>query len=263
MLLAVKGRGQALLVLREVLDVVDRPIGLSETGTNSRDVVSTVCIPSGVSATGASPSRTSPISAEGQVEDGVVVVEVLAWGAGASGPVSKGRGPVGRHGLTGSNVVWDSAASEEPDSDTITIPFHGIDTSAGAVESTAKAVVRGGVGESAASVIAIAGAAVGIGKLTSGRSRVVGACSTSFRGVEGRLVLGLAVDTFNDINLTTSWPIWSVGPPGWPRATSGWHVRGIHDEESALVEGVVVGDTDRLAITNIVSSIGPHERLTI
>ena len=40
-------------------------------------------------------------------------------------------------------------------------------------------------------------------------------------------------------------------------------MRGIHDDESIVVEGIVVSDTDRLAVSHVVTSISPHDRLSI
>lgn len=40
-------------------------------------------------------------------------------------------------------------------------------------------------------------------------------------------------------------------------------MRSIHENESIVVEGVVVSDTDRLAVSHIVIGVSPHDRLSV
>jgi len=77
-------------LLVEVLDVVDRPKSLGEATSHSRNVVLAALESGRVCTSRACPSSTSPISAESQVEDGIVVGEELIGRASASSPMTKG-----------------------------------------------------------------------------------------------------------------------------------------------------------------------------
>jgi hypothetical protein len=123
--------------------------------------------------------------------------------------------------LSSSDVSGNGRAREEPHGDTTIDPLHRVYTSTVAVESGTEAIIIGGVGETAASVRVIARSAVGIGKLAAGCLGVIGSSSTTWVCMERALVLGLAIDSFDNVNLTARWPVGTVCPEGGPRSAAG------------------------------------------
>lgn len=99
--------------------------------------------------------------------------------------------------------------------------MHRVYTSTVAVEWVTEAIVISGVGETAAGVIVIARSAVGIGKLTAGCLAVIGSSSATRVSMECALILGLAVDSFDNVDLTARRPVGTVCPEGRPRSAAG------------------------------------------
>jgi len=77
-----------------------------------------------------------------------------------------------------------------------------------------------------------------------------------------RLVVRIVVHALEDINLSSSRPVWSVTPKGWPSGTPGWHVYGVHDNKTP---GKVILrlDPDALAVPrDLRSSFDLHDNIS-
>ena len=129
-----------------------------------------------------------------------------------------GLGPAAGVGGAGGDVLGDGGAGEEPDGDLRRGDLGGIDAALGAVEAGA---VRGGVGglDAATLVVAVGDVAVGVGYgAAHGDARGDAAAGV---GVQGRLVAGLVVDAFNDVDFAFVGPVRADEPEGRPRSLVG------------------------------------------
>ncbi len=66
-------------------------------------------------------------------------------------------------------------------------------------------------------------------------------------GVDRRLVVGVVVHAFHDVDLATGRPVGSIAPERRPRPTASRHMHGIKENQSARV-GERGGDTDGFAV---------------
>lgn len=138
------------------------------------------------------PDATGPVAAEGGVEDDVVVLEVVVYGA--AGAADEGRGgiaPGGGVGVRAGGAGGDRVSREEPNVDGGAGPFHGVDATVGRVETVAE-----GGGAALLDAAALVALAAGTDHGATGV------------GVHGHGVVGLIVDAFDDVDLTV------VGPAG-------------------------------------------------
>jgi hypothetical protein len=79
---------------------------------------------------------TSPIAAEGDVEDQLLIVDVLVDIARAS-ELSLWQTPIRWVGIAASDVRWYGVTREEVDADSFTGPFRSVDAATVRVESGA------------------------------------------------------------------------------------------------------------------------------
>jgi hypothetical protein len=121
------------------------------------------------------------------------------------------RAPSRRIGIAVGDVGRDARPRERPDADGRVGPLHRVDTAAGVVEPGAVRLRRGRV-DAAPGVVALArGVDVAVRRLHGSReARVVDGAAIA--GVEGHGVVGLLVDTFNDIDLAVIRPVGADGP---------------------------------------------------
>lgn len=124
----------------------------------------------------------------------------------AAGEFGSGGSPAAWVGASGGDIAGDRAGGEEPNRNGGASPFSCVDTTAGIVESTSERLgVRAhdsatGVGSLAISVhIAVVRVEV-----TTETGVLDG---TSIAGVQGHLVLGLLVDTFEDVDFSVLGPV--------------------------------------------------------
>jgi len=194
-----------------------------------------------------------PRTAERDVEDELVVLEVLADVTATGAEERHGSGPRRRVGLAVLDVLGDLLTSELPDGDAGRVHAVSSDAASLLVELRAE-----GVGvrreDAAAGVIAIGrrtslandvsseslalGGDLGHGLQRSGTLVPV----ASWAGVQGDLVVLRVMDAFQEIDLSVERP-WSVAkrPVRGPGATSVGSSEEIGDEES-LVVGILGGD---------------------
>jgi len=66
--------------------------------------------------------------------------------------------------------------------------------------------------------------------------------------MDSRLVIGVIIDAFDDIDFTTCGPVRTVCPEGWPSSATSWHVYRVHDEQPAI-EGALRRDANTLTST--------------
>lgn len=138
------------------------------------------------------PDAAGPVATEGGVEDDVVALEMPVDVAVIAAEEARGCGTPSRGvgvGVGARDIAGDAGAREEPDVDGGAGPFHGVNAAAGGVESSAVTVRSLGFGRAAETAFA-----TGAGE---------GAART---GVHGYLILGLMVDTLDDVDFTTVWP---------------------------------------------------------
>lgn len=198
---------------------------------------------------GPSTGRASPITTEGGVNDGKVVLEELPWIAGGRRVVGNGLRPgVGERG-TVRDILGYVVAREKVDGDARVIPLHRIDPAAGIVEGSTVAVIVEIILHAATPVCSLCRSAVRTS--VEGTDRVQDVrrwrYGTTGRSVDRNLVYIAVVNTFDNVNFTLIRPVGAVGPEGRPGATPDGHVDRVEDEETT-VEDVVVVETDRLAI---------------
>ena len=244
-------------------DVVDGPERLGESSRVAGDVVRARSSKSRAgSITAPDTSLASPVTAEGDVEDNVVLVEVVIDGA-AVVTVELGRwgSPSGGGRGSGSDVGGDGSTVPGPDLDGIGGPLHNVDTTVSVVEGI---TVRGGTGVNTATVVGVSGVAVGSGGGRALDGTIVGDGAAS-GGVEGDDVGGLGVDTLDDINLTVVGPVSTDGPEGGPRtAVTAGHVVKVKDEET-VGESLLGDETDGLTTVGRVHGgrVGSHVDLAV
>jgi hypothetical protein len=121
-----------------------------------------------------SAGRTSPITTEGGVNDGKVVLEKLPRIAGGRRVVSHRLVPsVGERSTIG-DISGDLVSREEVNRNARVVPFHYVDPSAGVVERNTEAVIRGVVLHTAPTVSSLVRSAVRSSIEGADRSRGVG-----------------------------------------------------------------------------------------
>lgn len=197
-------------LLLEVLDVVDRPVGLGECGSILSNI-SLAGFESGLlSATGRSPSGTCPVSAERSVKDGDLVVEKVARRASRSAPAGKRLLPGPWHRLVGSKIRRNGGTREEPDGNARVDPLHSVNASLCRVEASAVRVLASDICKATSGVARSRRAAVGVHELTRGRVGRVADCGTALAGVERGGVRVRVVHTLKDVNLTACRPVGSI-----------------------------------------------------
>jgi len=137
----------------------------------------------------------------------------------------------------GCDVLWYGGTIEEPDVDAVVVPEHGIHTSADGVEPFAigTRVCRS---DTATLITCQIGRTIGLCHQIS-RSTKVGSDSTSIGRMQGTLVIGVHVNSFNDVNFAVGWPIWTDCPPRRPYAASDGHVNRVHKEQPTIP--IVIG----------------------
>jgi len=80
--------------------------------------------------------------------------------------------------------------------------------------------------------------------------------------VNCRLIVGVVVDTFDNVNLATLRPVWTVTPKSRPSTTTSWHVNAIHDEKPSG-PGFLSRDTYTLTVSrDCLSRIDLHESIS-
>lgn len=108
---ASRDRG-AVSSVRVDLDGVDEPVGVLEGGRVAGDVV---LAGGGLGAADGivGPNLTGPVSAEGRVEDDLVVLEVARDVAAAAGERGLGRAPAARVGGARGDVLGNGTRARE------------------------------------------------------------------------------------------------------------------------------------------------------
>jgi hypothetical protein len=232
-----------------VLHILDLPVSVFESLAILAHKLRTGLVTGARRTAGCTPStsRASPVTTEGSIDDGKVVLEELPWIAVGCWVVSHGLVPgVGQRGIV-CDIVRDLIASEEVHGDARVIPLHRVDTSTSAIEGSAEAVLRGVVLHAAPHVSRLDRSAV--------RAAIEGAdCvddvrgyGTAGSGVDRNLVYGSTVGTLDNVDFTHVRPVGAVGPEGRPSGAPYGHVDGIKDEDTTI-EDVAVVEADRLAI---------------
>ena len=196
---------------------------------------------------GPSTGRASPITTEGGVKDGKVVLEKLPWIAGSRGVVGHGLVPGTRERSTVCNIFGYFVAREKVDGDPRVVPLHRIDASAGFVKGSTVAVIRVTVLHATPRVSSLGRSAVRASVEGTDRVEDVRRYGAAGASVDRDLIYLAVVNAFDNVDLTFVRPVGAVGPEGGPSAAPDGHVDGIKDEETT-VEDVAVVETDRLTI---------------
>ena len=100
----------------------------TSTGSTARSVPST--------------GRAGPITTEGRVEDGKVILEELPRIAGGRRVEGHGLVPGAGERSTIRDILGDFVAREKVDRDARVVPLHRVDPSAGTIEGSTVAVIR-------------------------------------------------------------------------------------------------------------------------
>lgn len=183
-----------------------------------------------------------------------MLLEELEWVASACGPERAGCAPTfGDWSICG-DIGWDAVPVEEIDLDTSVVPQHyerdrlastrlqrtrkerkrtGINTTAVVVERRAKRV--GLTRLNPATLISsfqrrTVRATDDITRDTE-RSDVAGRQVTARVRVDRRLVVGIVIDTLDDVDLAGLRPRGAVRPESGPGTTTSGHVDAVHDDE--------------------------------
>ena len=211
---------------------------------------------------GPSTSRASPITTEGGVNDGKVVLEELPWIAGGRRVVGNGLAPGVGERCTVRDILGYRVAREKVDGDARIIPLHRIDPPAGLVEGSTIAVIKEIILHAASTVAGLVRSAVRASVEGTDRVQGVRSYCAADASVYRNLVYRTVVNTFEDVNFTFFRPVGAVGPKRGPSAASDGHVDRVKDEETT-VEDVAVVETDRLAIArDIRGSLDAHDGIT-
>lgn len=219
---------------------VDGPVCVCEGGGVVFDKGVARCGFGGAGA--ARPNVAGPIAAECGVKYDLLVLKGIGNVAGAHeygcwcSPARWIRGAAG-------DVGWYGAAGEEVDRDGAGGPHGGVHAAVVAVESSAEAV-GGALHDLAAGVCELAGSidvAVGRGD-GAGEATCVGngAARTS---VERHGIGSLFIDSFDDVDFATVWPVWANHPESWPSPTSGRHVGQVQDHQPSVIR-FLAGESD-------------------
>lgn len=187
------------------------------------------------------PDGAGPVAAEGGVEDDVVVLEMPVDVAVVATEEARGGGTPSRGvGVGTRDIAGDAVAREEPDVDGGAGPFHGVNTAAGGVESSAVTVRSLGFAIAAETAVA-----TGAGE---------GAAGT---GVHGYLILGLMVDTLDDVDFTAVRP--GVGSVSRYRGKQAHGCSPVGTRHPAVK---VLSASKVLNVDRIHSQCGPHATST-
>ena len=196
---------------------------------------------------GPSTGRASPITTEGGVNDGKVVLEELPWIAGGRRVVGNGLLPGVGERSTVRDILGYFVAREKVDGDARVIPLHRIDPSASLVEGSAVAIVVVIILHAAPPICSLCRSAVRTSVEGTDRVQDVRSYGAAGPSVDRNLVYIAVVNTFENVNFTLVWPVGAVGPEGGPSAASDGHMDRVEDKETTI-EDVVVVKTDRLAV---------------
>lgn len=187
------------------------------------------------------PDGAGPVAAEGGVEDDVVVLEMPVDVAVVATEEARGGGTPSRGvGVGTRDIAGDAVAREEPDVDGGAGPFHGVNTAAGGVERSAVTVRSLGFAIAAETAVA-----TGAGE---------GAAGT---GVHGYLILGLMVDTLDDVDFTAVRP--GVGSVSRYRGKQAHGCSPVGTRHPAVK---VLSASKVLNVDRIHSQCGPHATST-
>lgn len=157
--------------------------------------------------------RASPISTERRIDDDPMFLEILVDVALAR-KGSSWMSPTCGLRVWSHHISWDLPAREEPDFDVVGVPFHSVDAAAVGVEAVAE---RFGT--------VVAGTAAGVRVLARGVDEAVGGERlagldgkvgvAAFGGVEGNVVVVVAVDAFDNVDFAVVGPFAAAeGPAG-------------------------------------------------
>lgn len=200
---------------------VDRPICLRECGWIILHKSLATTGKGGASAV-LTPHTTGPITAEGSVEDEVIVHEMLIDVAiAAADEAGCCSSPCGWSGVGAQGVTGNAPTRPEPDVDVASCPLHCVDPASSVIEVGAIVVCTGGFDWTAKTTFAAA------------------ACEgTSAACVHSHLVLATGVDALDDIDLATAWPVRTRHPEGGPcAADTAGHMGEIEDHQGMSVLG--------------------------
>jgi hypothetical protein len=158
-----------------------------------------------------SPDVAGPVTAEGHVENDVVVLEVLV-NVASTLKLGGWLAPPTWVGVATRKVARDCASREEPDADGIACPFRSVDSSTICIETGAVCCCVVG-GDLAPSVcILTRGIDITIGSRYCSAESASVADGAASACVKGHIIGCLRVDTLDDIDFTTPWPVWAKGP---------------------------------------------------
>lgn len=229
------GRGRSggvVAALLVNLDGVDEPVSISKSRWVGADVVLAGGGEGRAFSVGVPDIRgSSPVTAEGGVEDHVVVLEVgVNVATGATVELGSRLAPgIGVGGFAG-DIRRNLAAGEEPNRDVIGSPLHGVNTASDVVETVTVVLVVGGILATASA--RIVGVAVGLLQ-SGGAERALVGDGTTRASVQGDGVISLCVDTLNNIDLARRRPVGSEEPHGRPDTTDATrHVGNVRDEQT-------------------------------
>jgi hypothetical protein len=158
------------------------------------------------------PHGTGPVTTESSVEDDLVVLEVRVPVTSVSDKGCCWSTPPSRVGVGPEDISGLLALLPEPNFNARGSPFGSVDTSAVAVElgSVGRRFL---LGKGAADVVALARS---IDVAVLGHEGAAGTAgplkSAPVCGVKSDGVVALVVDAFDDINLTSGWPVGSDHP---------------------------------------------------
>ncbi|KAI6766477.1 hypothetical protein HG531_011699 [Fusarium graminearum] len=229
------------------LDTVHKPVGVLEGRRVAGNIV--VALSQGCSLRVLVPDigRAGPITAESSVEDDVVVSEVVVDVAAlTSVELGSGSSPGCRIGVARLNVLGNTTAVEEPDSDVVRSPLGGVDSAANVVETiTIVLVISGAL---AATLARTTSVAVVVDESSALIGAVVGD-SAARSSVKSDLVLSLSADALEDVYFPVIGPRTSrrEHPKCRPNTRdTARHVGDIGDEETVgerVVRNLSVNET--------------------
>ena len=79
--------------------------------------------------------------------------------------------------------------------------------------------------------------------------------------MDRRLVVGVGIDTLDDVDLAGLWPRRAVRPESGPRPTARGHVNAVHDDKPTT-EAVLRLDAHRIAVSrHLRRGIDSHDRV--
>jgi hypothetical protein len=164
-----------------------------------------------------SPSRrpphvAGPVTAEGDVEDNLVVLKLIVDVAVAL-EHRRGRSPVGGFRVVPQHIRGDLLACEPPDLDEIRVPLHSVNAAAAgvAVEPVAVRVARVVV-DGAAGVVGLSRRVdVAVVRLGDG-AVALPVDAAAIGSVQRHVVVRLLVHAFDDVDLAVVGPVVSKSP---------------------------------------------------